>query len=85
MSADDRAGDVTADWDAIAREIGLPDDWREIGFDTPEYMAQPDSVYRLTAAVGSLRCPFPDCNFKRHDVEAMFRHAHGAHHRRADD
>lgn len=78
--------DVAArDWDAIAAELGMPEHWREQGFDSAEYMARPDSVYRLSAAKGSMRCPYPNCNFKRHDVEAMFRHVHGPHHQRRTD
>lgn len=69
-------------WDAIAAEIGLPENWREQGYDAPEYMEREDSVYRLTAAAGSMRCPYPTCSFTtRKGVEVMFRHAHGGRHR----
>lgn len=78
--SDQRAAEDVTDWDAIAREIGLPENWREQGFDAPEYMEREDSVYRLTAAKGSMRCPFPRCSFTtRKGVETMFRHAHGGH------
>lgn len=66
------------DWDAIAAEVGLPPDWREAGWDTPETMQEmyPDDEG------GAMVCPWPHCNFRRRtDVEAMFRHAHGAHRR----
>lgn len=85
--ADQRAGvppedaDVQApDWDAIAAEIGLPEDWRDQGYDAPEYMEREDSVYRLSALPGSMRCPYPTCSFTtRKGTETMFRHAHGGH------
>lgn len=67
----------TADWDAIAADVGLPADWRDQGYDAPEYMEREDSVYRLTARPGSMRCPYPTCSFTtRQGVEVMFRHAH---------
>ena len=71
-------GDYLApDWDAIAAEIGLPEDWRAQGFDAPEYMVREDSVYRQDSGV--LLCVWPGCNFRRRDVEVMFRHVHGGH------
>ncbi len=62
----------------IAAKIGLPADWRVIGFDTPEYMESEDSLYLQPD--GLLRCVWPGCNFRRQSVEAMFRHVHGASH-----
>jgi hypothetical protein len=81
---DQRAGstgfdaDVASrDWDAIAAELGMPEDWREQGYDAPEYMEREDSVYRLMARPGSMRCPYPTCSFTtRRGTETMFRHAH---------
>lgn len=69
------------DWDAIAAEVGLPTDWREQGFDSPEYMVSEDSIYRQDNGV--LLCVWPNCEFRRRDVEAMFRHVHDPkrHHR----
>jgi len=80
---------VTAtDWDAIAAEVGLPTDWREAGFDSPEYMQQPDSLYRplrwvdgqYVSDTTALECVFPGCTFRRQSAEAMFRHVHGSRH-----
>lgn len=74
---------MTADWDAIAAEIGMPPDWREIGHDSPEYMAAPDSLYQEERFVsgdyvrtGWMKCVWPKCRFRTKDIEAMFRHAH---------
>ena len=76
------------DWDAVAEEIGLPENWRERGYDAPEYMVSEDSVYRPwafgePARSDKLRCVWPDCTFTRSidNVEAMFRHVHGKAHR----
>ena len=65
-------------WNVIAEEIGLPDDWRARGYDTPEYMASSDSIYRR----GKEFYCYPgqtarnECKFTTTDVEALFRHVH---------
>lgn len=73
-----------ADWDAIAAELGMDPDWRAQGFDSPEYMASGDSIYHVRdeddRPTGTFKCPFPDCRFRRRDLEATFRHVHGAAH-----
>lgn len=75
--------DIDQDWDAIAAEVGLPEGWRAAGFDSAEYMVGADSIYHVRdeddRPTGALKCPFPHCGFRRRDVEAMFRHAHGGH------
>lgn len=69
-------------WDNLAADVGLGPDWREKGYDTPEYIMQEDSIYRLSAKPGRLRCPFPDCTVTKpakwgpEGVTAMFRHIH---------
>ena len=69
------------DWDVIAREIGLPRDWRAFGCDSPEYMASSDSIYRRGEGFycypGSGAAP--PCKFTTLDVEALFRHVHSKH------
>lgn len=73
---------IATDYDAIAAELGLPKDWRALGYDTPQDM---DRLYRYhrDGRITAMRCPWSGCGFKRQsDVEAMFRHAHGAHGRR---
>ena len=49
--------------DAIAAEVGLPADWRAIGFDTPEYMVSDDSLYHVRddndQPTGVLKCVWP--------------------------
>lgn len=71
---------MMTDWDVIAAECGLPLDWRESGFDTPEYMDSTDSLYRHGKPTkAGFACVWPNCSFKTKDLETMFRHAHGGH------
>lgn len=73
-----------AKFDAIAADLGMPEDWRAIGYDTPEYMVSANSVYiernHIDQPTGRLKCPFPACTVRLDTVEAMFRHAHGPRH-----
>lgn len=71
------------DWDEVAAEVGLPANWREMGYDSPEYMVTPDSVYRPDPN-GRMSC-YP-CQaegrvrvFRSTDVGALFRHVHTEH------
>jgi hypothetical protein len=73
--------EVIIPWaDEEARAVGLPDDWRALGFDSPEYMQSIDSVYHVRNAndqpTGTYKCVWPKCNFRRRDLRAMFRHVH---------
>lgn len=60
--------------DALARRAGLPDDWRVLGYDSPSYIASPDSLY--AAGDGSFRCVWPGCRERTDTAEAMFLHTH---------
>lgn len=77
------------DWDRVAADIGLPADWREAGYDSPEYMAQAESIYRAATTddgrtPGMFKCYPCDAEHRRtvyrtRNLEALFRHVHGEH------
>ena len=64
--------------DGWAKRYGMPDDWREQGFDTTEVI---EHLYDRTPT-GAIMCCWPRCNFKRKDPFTMFLHVHKPWHPR---